>query len=94
MQRHAAGIDGGNTSRCGNDHPLGVFFFDLVQKRSLACSRLTGKNDILACFANVFECEVELGIQAKLMCWSMSRLAIFVPFESHRHGRSHTASQF
>ena len=62
MQRHAPGVDGGDTSRCGDDHPLGAFFLDFVEERGLACAGLAGEKNILACIAYVFECQVELGI--------------------------------
>ena len=62
MQRHTSGVNGGDTGRCGNDHPLRAFFLDLVQERGLACAGLTCEKDILAGIAHVFECEIELGI--------------------------------
>ena len=62
MQCHAPGVDGGDTSRCGNDHPLGAFFLDLAQERCLARAGLACEKNILACVAYVFECELELGI--------------------------------
>jgi hypothetical protein len=34
----------------------------LVQERGLACACLPSEENILACIAHVFECEVELGI--------------------------------
>src|SRR5437016_9791354 len=65
MQRHAPGVDGGDTRRRGNDHPLGTFFPDLVQERGLACAGLACEKNILAGIADVFEGEVEFRIGNK-----------------------------
>src|SRR5438876_12398024 len=62
MQRHAPGVDGGDTRRRGNDHPLGTFFPDLVEERGLACAGLACEKNILAGIAHVFEGEVEFRI--------------------------------
>ena len=62
MQRHAAGVDGGDTRRRSDNHPFGVFSLDLVQERSLARAGLACEKDILGCIAHVLECEVEMGI--------------------------------
>src|SRR6516162_6390045 len=62
MQRHAPGVNGGDTGWRGNNHPPGAFFLDLVQKRRLACAGLACEKNILPCVANVFEREIELRI--------------------------------
>jgi len=62
MQRHASSVNRSDTGRCGNDHPLRAFFFDLVQERGLACARFPCEKNILARIADVFECKIELGI--------------------------------
>ena len=80
MQRHAPGVDGGNTRRRGDDRPLEAFFLDLVQERGLACAGLAREKNILACIAHVFECEVELGIgnEAHVLKFATyGRLAVF-----------------
>ena len=74
MQRHTPGVDGGDTRRRGDDHPLRAFFLDLVQERGLACAGLACEKNILACIAHVFECELELGIGNEAHMLKFARL--------------------
>src|SRR5437773_2020035 len=62
MQRHAAGVDGGDTRRRGNDHPLEAFFLYLVEECGFAGAGLACEKNILVRVADVFECEFELRI--------------------------------
>ena len=82
MQRHAPGVDGGNTRRCSDDHPLGAFFLNLAQECGFACASPACEKNILACVAHVFECKIQLGIgnEAHLVSFApaASRLVLCV----------------